>query len=214
MRCLLSGFSIACLVLASTPLSADVLSTKNRKDIFLKQAKILDTRAASQYRDSERLKPKTPDGSFKKRYSGKYRGEYLAMARQAARKHNVPEELFLRLVQQESGWNPHAKSHKGALGLAQLMPQTARLLNVNPHDPKQNLEGGARYLSWQYRKFKSWRLALAAYNAGPQAVEKHGGVPPYAETRDYVAMVAGAFAAARHLCASPPLSPRGTCDLK
>ena len=97
MRCLLSGFSIACLVLASTPLSADVLSTKNRKDIFLKQAKILDTRAASQYRDSERLKPKTPDGSFKKRYSGKYRGEYLAMARQAARKHNVPEELFLRL---------------------------------------------------------------------------------------------------------------------
>lgn len=191
MRCLLSGLSVVCLVLASTPLSADVLSTKNRKDIFLKQAKVLDSRAASQYRDSERLKPKTPEGSFSKRYAGKYRGQYLTLARQAARMHSVPEELFLRLVQQESGWNPQAKSHKGALGLAQLMPQTAQLLGVNPHDPKQNLEGGARYLSWQYRKFKSWRLALAAYNAGPEAVERHGGVPPYAETQNYVKVIWG-----------------------
>lgn len=191
MRFLLSGFFVLCFTLASSPLSADVLSTKNRKEIFLKQAKVLDTRAASQYRDSERLKPKSTLGKFNKRYSGQYRGQYLALARQAARQHNVPEELFLRLVQQESGWNPNAKSHKGALGLAQLMPQTARVLGVNPLDPKQNLEGGARYLSWQYRKFKSWRLALAAYNAGPQAVEKHGGVPPYAETQSYVKVIWG-----------------------
>ncbi|WP_037307233.1 lytic transglycosylase domain-containing protein [Ruegeria halocynthiae] len=191
MRFLVGCFSGLCLALVSIPAASDTLSTKNRRDIFLKQSKILDTRAATQYRDSERLKPKTVEPTVTKRYSGKYRGQYLTLARQAARKHNVPEELFLRLVQQESGWNPHAKSHKGALGLAQLMPGTARLLGVNPHDPKQNLEGGARYLSWQYRKFKSWRLALAAYNAGPKAVEKHGGVPPYKETQNYVKVIWG-----------------------
>ena len=192
MRFQVGCFSVLCLALVSGPAAADTLSTKSRKDIFLKQSKILDSRAATQYRDSERLKPKTAQTTqVIKRYNGKYRGQYLALARQAARKHSVPEELFLRLVQQESGWNPHAVSHKGALGLAQLMPGTARLLGVNPHDPKQNLEGGARYLSWQYRKFKSWRLALAAYNAGPKAVEKHGGVPPYKETQNYVKVIWG-----------------------
>jgi soluble lytic murein transglycosylase-like protein len=103
----------------------------------------------------------------------------------------VPADLFLRLIQQESGWNPKAKSHKGALGLAQLMPQTARVLGVDPHDPKQNLEGGARYLRQMYNKFGSWRLALAAYNAGPGAVEKYGGVPPYKETKNYVRVIWG-----------------------
>jgi len=191
MRFLVGCFSVLCLSLASAPLAADTLSTKSRKDIFLKQSKVLDTRAATQYRDSERLKPKTAQPQFSLRYTGQYRGEFITLARQAARKHNVPEELFLRLVQQESGWNPRAKSHKGALGLAQLMPGTAQLLGVNPHDPKQNLEGGARYLSWQYRKFKSWRLALAAYNAGPEAVERHGGVPPYKETQNYVKVIWG-----------------------
>ena len=77
------------------------------------------------------------------------------------------------------------------MGLAQLMPETARRLGVNPDDPGQNLEGGARYLSMQYRRFGSWRLALAAYNAGPGAVERHGGVPPYRETRDYVRVILG-----------------------
>ena len=105
--------------------------------------------------------------------------------------HGVPTDLFLRLVQQESGWKPHAVSHAGAIGLAQLMPGTARKLRVNPRDPKQNLEGGARYLMQMYRKFGSWRLALAAYNAGPAAVEKHGGVPPYRETRNYVRKILG-----------------------
>ncbi len=191
MRVLVGGIAVLCLCLTSVPAQSQALSSKNRKAIFLKQAKVLDNRAATQYRDSERLKPKTQTQSFSKRYTGNYKGQYLNHARKAARQHNVPEELFLRLVQQESGWNPHAKSHKGALGLAQLMPQTARLLGVNPHDPIQNLEGGARYLSWQYRKFKSWRLALAAYNAGPQAVEKYDGIPPYAETQHYVKVIWG-----------------------
>ena len=71
------------------------------------------------------------------------------------------------------------------------MPQTAALLRVDPMDPAENLEGGARYLAQQYRKFGSWRLALAAYNAGPEAVEKYGGVPPYKETQNYVKVIWG-----------------------
>ena len=103
----------------------------------------------------------------------------------------MPEDLFLRLVQQESGWNPTAKSHKGAYGLAQLMPATARYLGVDPGDPAQNLDGGAKYLKEQYREFGSWRLALAAYNAGPGAVKKYNGVPPFRETRNYVKIIWG-----------------------
>ena len=103
----------------------------------------------------------------------------------------MPEDLFLRLVRTESGFHPAARSSKGAIGLAQLMPHTARLLGVNPHDPKENLEGGARYLSQQYRKFGDWRLALAAYNAGPEAVARHRGVPPYRETQHYVRAILG-----------------------
>ena len=113
------------------------------------------------------------------------------MARAAARKHQIPEDLFLRLVRHELGFRPTAKSTKGALGLAQLMPGTARLLGVNPHDPGQNLDGGARYLKQQYRRFGDWRLALAAYNAGPEAVERYRGIPPYAETQNYVKAILG-----------------------
>ena len=118
-------------------------------------------------------------------------GVYQDMARAAARRHNVPEDLFLRLVRRESNFHPTAKSSKGAIGLAQLMPGTARILGVNPHDPTENLEGGARYLSQQYRKFGDWRLALAAYNAGPGAVERYRDVPPFAETQAYVKNILG-----------------------
>lgn len=122
---------------------------------------------------------------------GGSRGAFQEMARGAARKHDIPEDLFLRLVGTESNFRPGARSNKGAIGLAQLMPHTARLLGVNPHDPQQNLEGGARYLRQQYRRFGDWRLALAAYNAGPGAVEKYRGIPPYAETRNYVRLILG-----------------------
>ena len=178
---------------------ADVLSTQSRVKLFSSQTKVLDTRAKSQYNASVRLQPpsvNTPtkwgggEGSSGA-YSGRYSGPYLAMARDAARRHGVPEDLFLKLVQQESGFNPTAKSHKGALGLAQLMPQTARLLRVDPLDPYQNLDGGARYLAQQYREFGTWRLALAAYNAGPGAVKKYGGVPPFRETQNYVKVIWG-----------------------
>ncbi|MEX0348456.1 MAG: lytic transglycosylase domain-containing protein [Paracoccaceae bacterium] len=191
MRRFVSGLVVVGVAFSAVPAAADMFGTKSRRDLFKNQAKFLDTRGASQYENSVRLRPPSAQGSFDKRYTGKYRGQYTAMARDAARRHNVPEELFLRLVQQESNWNPRAKSHKGALGLAQLMPETARSLGVNPHDPYENLDGGARYLSIQFREFKSWRLALAAYNAGPKAVQKHGGVPPYKETKNYVKKIWG-----------------------
>ncbi|MBS0122928.1 lytic transglycosylase domain-containing protein [Thetidibacter halocola] len=200
MRFARSALLIGALgMLVPTIAPADVLSTKNRARLFSNQTKVLDTRASRQYNDSVRLQPPTVvtptkygvlEGTVPK-YRGTYRGPYEDMARAAARRHGVPEDLFLRLVHQESRFQAGAVSHKGAIGLAQLMPGTAKLLGVDPHDPQQNLEGGARYLMMQYRKFNSWRLALAAYNAGPGAVEKHGGVPPFRETKDYVKKIWG-----------------------
>lgn len=191
-----TGFALglALALCAATGVQADVLSSKSRVKLFKSQTRVLDNRAASQYNNSVRLKPATVHTPTKwgtPGFKGKYNGPYLDMARSAATRHGVPEDLFLRLVQQESGFNARAKSPKGALGLAQLMPQTARVLGVDPHDPYENLDGGARYLAQQYQRFGSWRLALAAYNAGPEAVEKHGGVPPYKETRNYVKVIWG-----------------------
>ncbi|MDA7430756.1 lytic transglycosylase domain-containing protein [Primorskyibacter aestuariivivens] len=196
MRKLLT-LTLVASVLPAAAIS-ETVSSKGRVLLFKSQTKILDQRASEQYRNSVRLQPpkvvtptKWGTGGNSPKYSGKYKGIYAGMARDAARRYGVPEDLFLRLVQQESGWNPTAKSHKGAFGLAQLMPATARALGVDPKDPAQNLDGGARYLSQQYRKFGTWRLALAAYNAGPGAVEKYGGVPPFKETRNYVKIIWG-----------------------
>ena len=177
------------------PTAADTLSTRNRTSLFSSQTDVLDGRASSQYANSVRLQPPRVQipapADAGPAYSGNYRGEYLEIAKSIARRHNVPEDLFLRLVQQESAWNPRAVSSAGAIGLAQLMPGTAQYLRVNPNDPQQNLEGGARYLREQYDTFGSWRLALAAYNAGPGAVQQYGGVPPYRETQNYVRVIWG-----------------------
>jgi len=97
--------------------------------------------------------------------------------------------LFRAMIWQESRFNPMARSPKGALGLTQLMPGTAAMLGVDPTDPIQNLDGGARYLLRQMQRFRSPVLALAAYNAGPETVRKYGGIPPYPETRTYVLRV-------------------------
>lgn len=166
--------------------------SKSRADVFAAQAHLLDTRLARQYSGSVRLKPKSKSDDLDlPRFSGSYKGEYLEVAKAAARKHGVPEDLFLRLVQQESGWNHTAVSTKGATGLAQLMPGTAELMNVDINDPAENLDGGAKYLRRMFDRFGSWKLALAAYNAGPEAVDEHNGIPPFAETETYVAAISG-----------------------
>ena len=169
----------------------------SRMDTVRRAARLIDGRLSEQYSASTRYLPQEEEAETTEtpvipRYTGSYRGDYLEYAKAAARTHRVPEDLFLRLVQQESRWNSAAVSHKGAIGLAQLMPATARDLNVDPTDPRQNLDGGARYLRMMYDRFGDWRLALAAYNAGPGAVEEHGGVPPFAETQNYVRVILGA----------------------
>src|SRR5688572_18297456 len=105
---------------------------------------------------------------------------------QIAKKIGVPPNLFLGLIQQESNFNPRARSHAGALGYTQLMPGTARGLGVNPLDPTQNLTGGARYLKEQLTRFKDPRLALSAYNSGPGGSESSGRVEGFSETQNYV----------------------------
>lgn len=165
----------------------------SRAALFAQQTTLLDTRAATQYATSAAgLPANLASGAIAiPSYSGRYRGLYLATARAAAERHGVPSDLFLRLVQAESGWNPTAVSPKGARGLAQLLPETASLVGVDISDPEDNLDGGARYLRMMFNRFGNWRLALAAYNAGPEAVAKYGDVPPYAETQNYVRRILG-----------------------
>jgi soluble lytic murein transglycosylase-like protein len=108
---------------------------------------------------------------------------------QAAREAGVDPALLAALVRHESNFDPNVRSHAGAIGLAQLMPGTAAGLGVDPTDPLQNLQGGARYLREQLDRFGTPELALAAYNAGPNRVAQAGGIPRITETQTYVRRV-------------------------
>jgi len=114
-------------------------------------------------------------------------------AAEAAQKAALPEAFVRSVMKAESNFVPTALSPKGAIGLMQLMPETAAYLGVDPRDPHQNAEGGARYLRELLEKYQDdpnqVLLALAAYNAGPRAVEKYRGVPPFTETRPYILRV-------------------------
>ena len=103
--------------------------------------------------------------------------------------------MLVAVVTVESRWHTHALSRAGAIGLGQLMPGTAALLGVNPHDPAQNLSGAARYLRGLVQRFgsKHYDLVIAAYNAGPKAVSEYGGIPPFDETQNYVVRVLAAW---------------------
>jgi soluble lytic murein transglycosylase-like protein len=123
--------------------------------------------------------------------SGSSSGEYDSLIEQAAARHGLDPAVLHGLIQQESGFDPSARSSAGAVGLTQLMPGTASSMGVaNPLDPAESIEGGARYLSQLLGEFSGNTTdALAAYNAGPGAVKQYGGVPPYAETQSYVSKV-------------------------
>ncbi len=118
------------------------------------------------------------------------RWEYDALIGLAARNHEVPPALIKAVIAAESAFDPNAVSRKGAQGLMQLMPQTARSLGVaDPLRAEENVDGGVRYLRGMLDRFDDVKLAVAAYNAGPAAVDRYGGIPPYRETRDYVKRV-------------------------
>ncbi len=107
--------------------------------------------------------------------------------------YGVDPELVFAVMEMESGFNPEAVSPVGAIGLMQLMPGTADALGVDPWDLSDNIRGGIMYLRAQIDRFGDIELVLAAYNAGPGAVEKYGGIPPYAETQCYVRSVMSAY---------------------
>lgn len=178
-------FFISALLGMATPIMAEVSST--RSAAYSSKFDVLDKRTQKGFDvslDSDPVYiPGLPEDEF---FTPNADDQYVKIAKVMAQKHGIPVDLFMRLIAQESGWNPKAVSHKGAIGLTQLMPQTARGLGVDPYDIRQNLDGGARYLAAQYKRFRNWKLALAAYNAGPEAVAKYRGVPPYQETQNYV----------------------------
>lgn len=109
-----------------------------------------------------------------------------------ARKYGMDPDFALKWVRQESGFNPKAKSKAGAMGMLQLMPATAKELGVtDPYDEDQNLDAGFRYLKSKFKEFGDMSLALAAYNSGSGNVKKYGGIPPFAETQNYVKSILG-----------------------
>lgn len=126
--------------------------------------------------------------------------EIDALARRVAAEYDVAPELVLAVIAVESAWQPEAVSHAGAQGLMQLIPETAERFGVrDPFDPEQNVRGGTRYLRWLLSLFRGdVTRALAAYNAGERAVLRHGGVPPYPETQNYVVKVRRYYQPATH----------------
>lgn len=125
---------------------------------------------------------------------GKWSGEgsdYDGMIREASSKYNVDASLIKAVIKQESGYNPRAESHCGAMGLMQLMPETAAEMGVtDAFDPYQNIMGGTKYLKQMLDTFNgNMTKAIAAYNAGPGAVMQSNGIPPYPETQNYVSVV-------------------------
>jgi soluble lytic murein transglycosylase-like protein len=123
--------------------------------------------------------------------SGKQNTTYDGLIQEHSQLHGLRADLVRAVIQAESAFNPMARSLKGAMGLMQLMPATALAYGVaNPYDPAQNIRAGVAYLKSLMERYKqNEELALAAYNAGPGAVQKYGTVPPYRETRDYVSRI-------------------------
>ncbi len=132
------------------------------------------------------------------------------LVEESARNHGVDPLLVHSVIKAESNYNPNAVSNKGAQGLMQLMPATARDLGVkNPMNPKENIEGGVKFLKYLQTQFNDPALALAAYNAGEGAVRRYNWIPPYPETQDYVVKVARNYrqakaAASSKAAAGPP----------
>jgi len=166
---------------------------------LLPEPKVYVQRRTSPVRPAVRL-PRTPEA-------------YAAMIREAAERHSVSPALVEAVARVESGFNPRALSHKGAHGLMQVIPATGRRFGVRSDrlfDPEHNLAAGVAYLAWLSKRYRgNLDFILAAYNAGEGAVDDHGGIPPYRETRDYVRRVKSALAAIEERQAPAPQASAG-----
>ena len=132
----------------------------------------------------------TPDTVVQKKTPLDHRSIYDRIIVSKSNKYGLEPSLIRAVISAESNWDPLAVSKKGAVGLMQLMPATAREMKLDPFSPEENIEGGARYLRYLLDRFKGQLdIALAAYNAGPSTVERAGGIPSIAETRKYVRKV-------------------------
>ena len=179
MKLTLSFVILLCLALGFCPLaSADVYRYKDKDGVWHFTNVQKDTR----YTLFIRSKDKKPS---------QYIEEYEGIITQATQRFNVDPLLIKAVIKAESNFDQMAVSRKGAQGLMQLMPPTADAMEVsNPFNPEENIFGGTRYLSLLLKRFRQDKtLAIAAYNAGPEAVETHGGVPPFPETESFVAKV-------------------------
>lgn len=194
----------ACLAVFAVPVSADVMeigdsgdavwvaggeSTIQTREQLRKKRAAMSASLAEATGDT----PVPPEAIVQ--LGGTARGipkAYVGKVYELSQRYDLSPALIEALVWQESRWRERAVSPAGARGLAQLMPATARYLGVDPDDPMQNLEGGARYLREQLNRFDgNLHLALAAYNAGPGRVIKAGGIPRIRETQNYVASIMG-----------------------
>ncbi len=129
--------------------------------------------------------------------SGPSEARYQALFEEAGQRHDIDPALLAAIASVESGFDPTAQSSAGAQGLMQFMPATASEMGVDPFDPASAIDGAARYLKREIQRFGSVELAAAAYNAGAGAVSRHGGVPPFTETQNYVKKVLSAYEARR-----------------
>ena len=145
----------------------------------------------------EKMAQDKPENSIEKISFKNSRENIENLIEKYAQENNLDPDFIKAVVKQESGFNPDAKSKCGAMGLMQLMPQTAKGLGVvDAFDPEQNIEGGVKYLKSMLNRFNNDpKLALAAYNAGPAAVQKYGDIPPYKETQNYVKNILASYEA-------------------
>jgi len=186
--CRLAAAAVCAVVLLPAPAAAQIYSWRDAHGTLVLSDRALDTPTkiyevpgAPAYRTTTAAAAIVP--------TARERFESFVLAH--AQRHALRPELVRAVIQVESGFNPFATSPKGAMGLMQLMPATARQLGVrNPYDPDDNIRGGTAYLRQLLNRYDgNEELALAAYNAGSGAVDRYGHVPPYRETRDYVRRV-------------------------
>lgn len=170
---------------------SEILNSKKEEKIEKKE----DTKPITEI--SEEIKPELKEAiELKSKIDLKSQSTNIdELIETFSEKYGIDGDFIKAIIKQESGFNPNATSKKGAMGLMQLMPKTAQSLGViDAYDPSQNIEGGVKYLKGLLDRFdNNQELALAAYNAGPNAVKKYGGIPPYKETQNYVKAIMATY---------------------